>query len=158
MKTIQLIIIAFLFLGCSKQEIEAQPDLTRAEILSSTGWILLDWTVTGMTLDGNRFAFDQYDQLETCSKQDIMYFNTNGSFTQIRQCDIQLDPIQVMNGTWELNSDESMMYLVTSTIGEVQVTFKHFDSFQIIYTYYTIHHIYGRIEHRQRYKPVPQHL
>ncbi len=100
----------FLLVSCSKDN-----DISNAEL------IVNDWRITARTVDppiafGGTMVSDLYAQAESCYKDDIISFKSDGKYTVeegLTKCD-DSDPQVSEVGTWQLNSDETILVLTDS--------------------------------------------
>jgi len=98
--SIRMLIMAGLvaLAGCNKDD--ASP-IHETELTRGTG----KWKLTALSVTAQGQTGDAYADLEECNKDDIFYFNTNGTY-QYQSGDSKCDasePDIFEEGTWEIN-------------------------------------------------------
>jgi len=142
-KLLILTLFSLLLVNCTKQD---NKEVANTNILTNEiGWLLQDWTVTGTDLNGDRFVFDQYNQLNDCTKRDVLVYNVNNTFIQNSTCSDE-----VMSGKWYFKNEQ---LTIINKNTEYIIKFEHINSFQIIQKYKTIHRLYGEVVNKQIYIP-----
>ena len=104
------IAISLAFVSCDKDEDE-DSNKTTSEYLRA-GF----WKTTAMTIDpgvnvGGVTLTDFFAQLEACTKDDLIKFNSDGSITDdegATKCDVN-DPQTTTEGSWVLSADNKML-------------------------------------------------
>ncbi|MCF8459064.1 MAG: lipocalin family protein [Bacteroidales bacterium] len=113
LKTLILIAIAGSFLIVSSCKKDDDDPVNKKATLTANSWKL-----SAMTVDP-AFPFigsNIYLWLEDCSKDDLMTFNENGTYTNdegATKCD-DADPQIVEQGSWAFNTDETQLIMTDS--------------------------------------------
>jgi hypothetical protein len=111
MRKINLLLIVSLFLAILSCKKDEEP--TKKDLLCGKNWILVAETISPALNYNGTLITDLYSQLESCSKDDIGIFNTNGTYTfeeGLTKCDVN-DPQVWDSGTWVFNSDQTILVL-----------------------------------------------
>ncbi|MCB0823032.1 MAG: lipocalin family protein [Bacteroidales bacterium] len=102
-----LLVLAVIVTACKKDDDDSTSTKTNKEYLTS-GY----WKITAMTIDpgvsfGGTTITDLYSQFPSCTKDDIMKFNSDGSITDdegATKCDVN-DPQTTNDGSWVMSQD-----------------------------------------------------
>src|SRR3954471_11837852 len=112
-------ISAVLFTACKKEEKTPEPEpaapapapaLTNTQKLAGKNFKATACTVDPGINTGSVTITNWYAQMENCSKDDLVNFNTNGTYTfdeGATKCD-PTDP-QTTSGTWLWNTNETIL-------------------------------------------------
>jgi hypothetical protein len=102
------LLLAAAFTSCKKDD-DKSP--SKADQLSAKSWQLTASTVTSVD-NGTTTTVDAYKQLDACEKDNFMKFNSNKTL-DVNEGALRCDPTdpQVQTGTWDLNSDQTKLYL-----------------------------------------------
>ena len=102
-----------LFNGCKKEDKAPEvvtPAPTKTELLTGKNWRMTALTVNpGIDVSGTIIT-DWYSQLQSCEQDDLVKFNTNGSYTDdegVTKCNSS-DP-QTSTGTWVFNTNQTII-------------------------------------------------
>jgi len=125
-----LLLGSVLLTNCKKDEKDPEPTpapapvvLTNTQKLTGKNFKLTALTVNPGIDIGIAVITDIYAQLEACSKDDIMTFNTNGTFTDDEggsKCD-PADP-QTTTGTWVWNTNETVLTITETGSTPTSIT------------------------------------
>ena len=115
-------LLLFVFSSCKKDE-----DLNNNthDFLTAGNWKLIGVTVNpGIVLENGTVITDIYAQLDVCSKDDMLQFNSNGDFISdqgILKCDPEETQIETV-GTWELSNDGKTLTIFNPETSEEEPT------------------------------------
>jgi len=110
--TLVLIAITASFNSCKKDKEEVTTPKTKTQLLCGKNWKLtaeicdpaIDWNGSGAV------STNVYNQMQSCEKDDIVIFNTNGTYTNdegVSKCNTA-DP-QTVTGSWVFNTNETIL-------------------------------------------------
>jgi len=111
-----LVALVFTFNSCKKDKDEVVTPKTKTQLLCGKNWKItaatvdpaIDWNGSGAV------SANLYNQLQTCEKDGINVYNSNGTYTSdegASKCDVS-DP-QTVTGTWVFNTNETIITLIT---------------------------------------------
>lgn len=107
-----IILSAFIIIiSCVKDK-----DLTKTEMLTQKAWLMKSGSVNPPLNNGNVIISDIFNSLPDCSKDDLLIFKSNGSYTQEEgktKCK-PTDPAVYDMGNWSLNYDETVLTMVST--------------------------------------------
>ena len=118
---ISLVLFAFVISGCKKDKKETPtptPALTKTQMITAKPWKVTAVTVSpAIDWDGQgTMVTDIYSQMDACEKDDLVKFNTNGSYTLEEGTSVCVtgDPQVYETGTWAFNSNETALTITPS--------------------------------------------
>ena len=114
-----LVALVFTFNSCKKDKDEVVTPKTKTQLLCGKNWKItaatvdpaIDWNGSGAV------SANLYNQLQTCEKDGINVYNSNGTYTSdegASKCDVS-DP-QTVTGTWVFNTNETTLVLSYSEV------------------------------------------
>jgi len=118
MKNISILLAGLLLAGslagCKKDD---DKDPSKVDLLTAKNWQQTAGTATS-TDRGITTTVDIYKDQEACEKDNFLKFNSNKTVDVNEgptRCDAS-DP-QVVSGSWDLNSDQTKLYLNSTALG-----------------------------------------
>lgn len=137
LRTIGLLSFAFMLtIAACKKDDDTPATPTTKEYLTAGNWKVTAMTIDpGVDFNGTLFT-DFYSMMPTCSKDDLMLFNVNGTVTDdegATKCDPD-DPQTQTDGTWALSSDNKTL-TVTYPDDTVVLTISTINGTTIVGTY-----------------------
>jgi len=116
---LSLVIMIIALVNCKKDS-----TLTKKEMLTGKNWILSACTVSpAMSFNGTT-STDWFGHLDACIGDNILMFNTNGTFTTDEgaiKCN-SADPQVEDSGTWTFNADETVISMTHSASAATTMT------------------------------------
>ncbi len=144
-RTFIILLVFFIINSCEKDK-----DLTKSEMLTQKAWLMKSGSVNPPLQQGNAIISDTYNSLPDCSKDDLLIFKSNGSYTQEEgktKC-VPTDPVVFDMGNWSLNYDETVLTIVSTYYGyiyecqilklsssELSIQYQLYDSLGTAYTF-----------------------
>jgi hypothetical protein len=137
------LVISGTFSACKKKDETTPASKSKTELITAHYWKLSAFTVNPPIDVGGTQVTDVYDQLEACTKDDLIKFNTDKTYIEdegATKCDPS-DP-QTYTSTWNFNSTETIvtvdgsdMTIVNLSDNELKCTFKElYDGINYTYT------------------------
>jgi len=136
MGKLNLLLIASLFLAtisCKKDD--SAP--SKKELLTGKNWVLTAETVSPAINFNGVLITDLYAQMESCTKDDVSKFNSDGTYTfeeGASKCDPS-DPQVWDSGTWVFNSDQTIIVMTSSTYGSINAEIVELTSSKLVVTH-----------------------
>jgi hypothetical protein len=106
---------SFTFVSCSDDDEDTQPNKT--ELLTNKNW---KKTAETETMSNTPGSTDLFTSVPDCTKDDILKFGTNGTFTWnegASKCD-PTDPQEFLNGTWAFTNNETKVMITIPGLGD----------------------------------------
>ena len=97
--------------SCKKDTVAATPAPTKTELLTNKNWVLTAETVSpGINVGGGTVITDLYGQMQACSKDDFIRFETPNVYKEdegATKCSSSSP--QTTTGTWVFNADQTII-------------------------------------------------